>query len=74
MGLNILFKMLSDPILKEKLEKDLNFTYTDFIKISGSHSFVQNVPAPPSFVKRLRKLASPTWVYNKIRSKIKALT
>lgn len=72
LGLKILFSMLSDEAVKEKLEQRLGYTYARFIKDSGAHSFIQVLPAFPLLSIRLKKLMSPKWVLNKIETKMKS--
>ena len=70
LGLNILFSMLSKPAVHEKLKQRLNYTYPDFIKNSGTHCFIQKLPAFPLLTSYLKKMGSLRWWMNKIRTKV----
>ena len=72
MGIKTIFSMLSDPILKDKLEKRLGYYYTDFVKTSGTDSFIQALPSPPSLRNYLKKISSPKWVINKMKNTVKS--
>lgn len=69
-GMETLFALLGDPKLREKLASDLNFHYTDFLKISPP-IFYFPPPEPRTFKGILLKCLSPSWVIWKIQKTFK---
>jgi glycosyltransferase involved in cell wall biosynthesis len=62
-GLDTLFSLLENSELREKLASDLNFSYSDFIKISPP-IFQFN---PRTLKGILKKCSSPSWVFWKLK-------
>ncbi len=69
-GVETLFSLLGDPEIREKLASDLNFHYSDFLKISPP-IFYSPPPELRTFKGVLLKCLSPSWVIWKIQKTFK---
>ena len=66
LGLEILFSLLGNPKLKEKLASQLNYRYSDFLKNTPPVFYLEPTHKVHP-ITRLKKCFSPSWIIQKVR-------